>query len=124
MSGESTVLSVQSDRGPVEAAESVPAQAVFEALADPDCRCIIRAVAEVPLTANECVRACDIPLSTTYRKLEMLAAAGFVEEGLRIRRDGKHASEYRQRFDRVDVVVDDEGELDVTVSSRTGPLTP
>ena len=95
-------------------------QTVFDALADPDCRCILRAVGSAALTASECSESCDLPLSTTYRKLERLAAAGLVEEQLRLRRDGKHASQYRRRFDGVHVAVDDDGTFDVDVELRSG----
>lgn len=121
MSSESPPLAVASDHRP---AEETDLQAVFEGLADPDCRRVLRAVDEVAMTASECARACDVPLSTTYRKLELLADAGLVEEQLRLRRDGKHASEYRRRFDQICVSVDDDGAFQVAVSPQSGSRAP
>ena len=101
------------DRGPSRPRGDVPT--VLDALGDPDCRRVIRAVAGDALTASECADDCDIPLSTVYRKLELLTEARLVDEGLRIRRDGKHASEYRLNFESVCVGVDEEGSLTLTV---------
>ena len=124
MSSESPPLVIAGDHRPVEDAEDTELQAVLEGLADPDCRRDLHAVAEVALTARECARACDVPLSTTYRKLELLTDAGLVEEQLRLRRDGKHASEYRRRFDEVCVSVDGEGDFAVAVSPRADSRAP
>lgn len=46
-------------------------QAVLDALDDPDCREILRAIDE-PMTASEISDATDIPSSTVYRKLDLL----------------------------------------------------
>lgn len=92
---------------------------MFDALGDPDCRRVLRAVADDALTASECAEAVDVPLSTTYRKLDLLAEAGLVEERIRLRRDGKHANEYRPHFASVCVSLADDGDFDVTVSRGT-----
>lgn len=90
-------------------------QAVLDALGDPDCRAILQAVGPAALTASECSDACDLPLSTTYRKLELLTATDLVREELRIRRDGKHANQYRRRFEAVTVDLMDDDTFDVSV---------
>lgn len=64
------------------------------ALRDKDCRAILDATSDEALSASELSEACDLPLSTTYRKLETLTDAGFLEERTRIGTSGKHASEY------------------------------
>ena len=58
-------------------------QAVFEALADPDCRMIVGTAVD-PMTANELAEACEIPLSTTYRKIDRLTATPLLEERTRL----------------------------------------
>lgn len=81
-------------RGP-----EVDSESVLAALDDPDCRKLLEATTDEALTAQELVDRCDIPRSTTYRKVEQLAEAGLLEEDVRLRRDGKHASEYRRSFE-------------------------
>lgn len=83
-------------------------QAVLDALDDPDCRAIIRAIDE-PMTASEISDATDIPSSTVYRKLDLLDEAGLVAASTRIRPDGHHASVYKADFDAVVVSRSDDG---------------
>ena len=92
---------------------------VLDALDDPTCRRLLRATGETALSASELSERCDVPLSTTYRKLELLTEVGLLDERIRIRRSGKHTSEYRRRVDDVLVSVHDDG-LDVHVSSDDG----
>lgn len=111
MSGDSTAVAVAPTAEPTETAGD-QLHAVLDALGDADCRAILRAVGSVALTANECSEACDLPLSTVYRKLDLLTEAGLVDERLRIRRDGKHANQYRRCVESVAVDVPAEGGLD------------
>lgn len=78
-------------------------QQLLDALDDADCRGILDATRDDALTANELSEAEDLPLSTAYRKLELLTEAGLLEERTRIRQSGKHASEYTRVVD--DVVI-------------------
>lgn len=125
MSGDSTAVAVA---GPAEPAEPERdrLQTVLDALGDADCQAILRAVGSAALTANECSDACNLPLSTAYRKLELLTEAGLVDERLRIRRDGKHANQYRRRVEAVTIEVPADGDLDVAVqpASELDPPTP
>ena len=90
-------------------------QAVLEALNDPDCREIVSALSE-PMTAEEISDATDIPLSTTYRKLDVLTEAALLEEGVDIRADGQHASQYVVSFDEVVIGLSDGREFGVDIS--------
>jgi len=117
MSGDSSAASVTSGPRRGHDGSAVDGREVLDVLGDPDCRDLLRAMGASALTASECSEACDLPLSTTYRKLERLSAAGLVVEGLRIRRDGKHASQYRRRFSDVVVELDDDGAFGVEVHS-------
>ncbi|ELY70924.1 winged helix-turn-helix domain-containing protein [Natrinema versiforme] len=95
--------------------DPIDPQAVLAALDDDACRAILEATAEESLTATEVSEKCDIPMSTAYRKVEMLTEAELVDEQVRINTSGKHATEYRKSFDDVLVSVADEGiEIEMT----------
>lgn len=95
---------------------SVDSEAVLAALDDPDCRALLEATAEEALTAGELTERCDIPRSTTYRKVEQLTDAGLLEERVRLSSDGKHASEYRRCFEDVTVSLCDAEGITVGLS--------
>lgn len=92
-------------------------QDVLDALDDPECRAIISELDE-PMTASEISDASDIPLSTTYRKLELLTEASLLSEGVEIRPDGQHASTYELDFKEVIIGVTDDQEFDVSIARR------
>ncbi|MBP1921850.1 DNA-binding transcriptional ArsR family regulator [Halorubrum alkaliphilum] len=95
--------------------EEPPAVAdVLDALADDAARRIVAALSE-PKTASELSEECDVPLSTTYRKLEDLVDASLLTESTDIRRDGQHTTRYSVAFEevRVSIDADADGELSV-----------
>jgi DNA-binding transcriptional ArsR family regulator len=96
------------------AAEAPAPQDVFAALDDPDCREILRRL-DTPMAAKELSEACDIPQSTTYRKLDLLDEASLVEERTEIREDGRHTARYVANFDEISVSLDDDGSLDLAI---------
>jgi DNA-binding transcriptional ArsR family regulator len=96
-------------------------QQLLDALDDADCRAILDATREEALTANEVSEAHDLPLSTTYRKLDLLTEAGLLEERTRIRQSGKHASEYARLVDDVVISLGPRGETEVRVSREKSP---
>ncbi len=89
-------------------------QPVLDALDDPDCRIIIEHL-EKPMTAGEVSEECDIPMSTTYRKLDLLSEAKLLAEGVEVRQDGHHATRYRTDFENVVVSLTDDRTLDVSI---------
>ncbi|MFB6096324.1 MAG: helix-turn-helix domain-containing protein [Haloferacaceae archaeon] len=89
-------------------------QSVLDALDDPDCRTIVRQLDE-PKTAAQVGEECDIPMSTVYRKLELLSEASLLTEGTEIRADGHHATTYRVGFERVTVELAEDRSLEVTI---------
>ncbi|MFC7057077.1 helix-turn-helix domain-containing protein [Halovenus salina] len=91
-------------------------EALLGALEDEDCRAILEATTDEALTANELSESCDLPLSTAYRKLELLTETGLLEEQLRISRNGKHTSEYARSVEDVHVSLDSDIELSITRS--------
>ena len=93
-------------RDPSRDPEPPSVDEVLDALADDAARQIVAALTE-PKTASELSEECDIPLSTTYRKLEMLTDASLLSESTDIRRDGQHTTRYSVSFDAVTVTVDD-----------------
>ncbi|MES3159994.1 MAG: helix-turn-helix domain-containing protein [Halorubrum sp.] len=95
--------------------EEEPAAAdVLDALADDAARRIVVTLSE-PKTASELSEECEIPLSTTYRKLETLVDASLLSESTDIRRDGQHTTRYSVAFDELSVAIDDEGDRTLTV---------
>ncbi|QAU13929.1 ArsR family transcriptional regulator [Halorubrum sp. BOL3-1] len=98
-------------RDPSREPEPPPVEEVLDALADDAARRIVAALTE-PKTASELSEECDIPLSTTYRKLEKLTDAALLSESTDIRRDGQHTARYSVSFDAVTVSVDDGAEND------------
>ena len=83
---------------------------ILAALDDADCRGLLAETADETLTASELAERCGLPLSTTYRKLELLTEAGLLDEQTRLRQTGKHVNEYALRVDDITVSVDaDEG---------------
>lgn len=90
-------------------------EAVLDALDDEACRDIIKAL-EDPMTASEISNATDVPLSTTYRKLEQLDEASLLEAQTEIRDDGHHTTRYRQAVDAVLIDLDDDREFEVAIS--------
>lgn len=91
-------------------------QDVLTALDDPDCRAILEATTDESLTAAEIGEACDLPSSTAYRKIDALDEANLLVEELRIRRSGKHVSEYTCGVEDVNVSFD--GGVELSVSHR------
>ncbi|PAU82727.1 transcriptional regulator [Halorubrum salipaludis] len=95
---------------------------VLDALADDDARRIVSALSE-PKTASDISEECDIPLSTTYRKLELLTEASLLAESTDIRRDGQHTTRYSVSFETVTVSIDEEDdrefEIEFTRPERT-----
>jgi DNA-binding transcriptional ArsR family regulator len=93
---------------------------VLDALDDPDCRAIVESLGD-PMTANEISETCDVPLSTCYRKLELLTEASLLEEQVEIRADGQHTTRYAIAFDEVRIALDEERSIEVAIKRRTKP---
>ncbi|WP_423750588.1 helix-turn-helix domain-containing protein [Salinirarus marinus] len=102
-------------RDPLSGDETPDLQSVLNALDDADCRTIIRHLDE-PMTATEVSEECDIPMSTTYRKLDLLADASLLSEATEIRPDGHHATRYEIDFDEVCFGLTESQDLDVSIS--------
>ena len=105
-------------RDPLGREEPPDLETVLDALDDADCRTIIRHLDE-PMTASEVAEACDIPMSTTYRKLDLLSEASLLDEGTQVRSDGHHTTQYRLAFEEVSFGLDDARDLTVSIERPT-----
>lgn len=91
----------------------------FEILEDAACRNIIEATSERRLSAKEIADTCDLPTSTTYRKLDHMTEAGLLEEGIRIKKSGKHTSEYGCVMQDVTVSIGGDGGINLRVETSS-----
>lgn len=105
-------------REPAKADGSPELQTILDALDDQGCRAIVSAI-DRPMTADEIAEAADIPLSTTYRKLDLLAEASLLDEGVEIRADGQHASCYSVSFEEVCFRLSESGEFETDIARRS-----
>jgi predicted transcriptional regulator len=85
---------------------------VLDALQDEDCRAFITRL-ETPMTASELSEACEVPLSTTYRKLDRLTDASLLAERTEIRKDGQHTTRYAVDFQTVRIRLEEDRDLSV-----------
>lgn len=87
---------------------------VFQALEDQTCREIITELDE-PKTVAEIAQTCDVPLSTTYRKVERLDEASLITQRTEIRREGHHRVRYRVNFATIVVLLSQNQSLDLEI---------
>lgn len=92
----------------IEQSTEVDEEALLTALQDEDCQAIVRAVEDEALSATELADTCDLPTSTTYRKLDTLTDAALLDERLRLSTSGSHEREYVT------------GRVDLTISVEAG----
>jgi predicted transcriptional regulator len=90
-------------------------QTVLDALGDPDCRTIAKLLTK-PMTASEISEATDVPLSTTYRKVELLTQASILEERTEIREGGHHTTKYVLDFESLRIAFSDDREFEVSIT--------
>jgi DNA-binding IclR family transcriptional regulator len=102
-------------RDPFAADAEPDLQSVLDALDDPNCRTIVQEI-DGAMTANEVSDVTDIPLSTTYRKLDLLTEASILEERTEIRSDGHHTTKYVLAFESVEIGLTDDREFEVSIS--------
>ncbi|AHG02452.1 IclR family transcriptional regulator [Halobacterium sp. DL1] len=102
-------------RAPFDSEEAPDLQDVLDALDDEGCRRIIE-VLEEPMTAKQVADASDVPLSTTYRKLDLLTDAALLEERAVLQPDGHHTTEYALVFEEVVIQLAEDRTLDVGIA--------
>lgn len=101
--------------------ESVSVDEVLEGLADEHCRALLRAM-DAPRNAADLSERTEVPVSTTYRKLEQLETATLIDDRIQIRSDGRHTSLYHPNFQRIVITLTDELELECQIvrAAETG----
>jgi len=83
---------------------------------------ILRRTRNTPMSAKELSEACDISISTVYRRVERLVDSGLLAERRIPQPDGNYYSMYEAQLDELTVTLTDDG-FEVTVSERgTGNL--
>jgi len=103
-----------------DAMSRADASRLLAALDDADCRAVLGATTRGPRSASELSEACDIPLSTLYRKLELLTDVGFLDERVRLSSAEKHPNEYVRRIDAITVSIGGEGDVTLDVRGVDG----
>lgn len=88
----------------------------LETLADPRSRAIIAAVAQDRRSVSEISEYCDLPLSTSYRKVDTLVENDILEDTLRINSAGRHEQEYTLSKESVSAVFRVDDAVDIRVS--------
>ena len=101
-------------RDPHQTEDAPALQEVLDALDDPVNRTIVKQL-DSPMTASEISEACDVPLSTTYRKLEILTEASLLRETTQIRKDGRHTSRYLVDFEGLGIHLSEDREFSVYI---------
>ncbi|MFC4552915.1 MULTISPECIES: winged helix-turn-helix domain-containing protein [Halorussus] len=101
-------------RDPAIVEDAPDLQDVLDALDDPNCRAIVRQLDE-PMTASELADATDIPLSTVYRKVDLLSEASLLAELTEVRSDGHHTTRYTLDFESVTLALTDDREFAVAI---------
>lgn len=94
------------------------ARGVLAALNDEGCRAILRATDDGALSASEIGETCDLPLSTTYRKLNHLTDAGLLAKRIHVNSSGNHHNEYLRTVEDVFVSFDPDGAEVAVAGSR------
>lgn len=117
----SDAVSIEATPGDSVTEEPSQLSAVFEALGDATCRTILRVLrqSEQSMTVQELARLTDVSLTSMYRKLEKLEEAGLVEEHDELDEDGHRRSRYRSDIDQIEVALESDG--DVAVSLYSSP---
>jgi DNA-binding transcriptional ArsR family regulator len=105
---------VRSDGPPPQPDTDADVQDVLDALSDADCRRILADLDE-PRTATEVSERCDLPRTSTYRKLSALSEAELVDEEVEVRADGNHATRYVRHVSGVLVAYDGESSFSMDV---------
>jgi predicted transcriptional regulator len=103
--------------------QGVDLQDVLDALEDESARDIVLSLTE-PMTASEVSETCDVSLSTTYRKLDLLTDAELLDERTEIRSDGHHTTRYLVDFEAVTVALTDGDSREFDVEIQRPPRAP
>lgn len=93
--------------------------AILTALEDEYCRTILESMSGSFSTAQQVSERCDMPISTTYRKLNKLVEVGLVDTSIRLRRSGHHTKEFAKGFQALTVRMDGPEGMFIEIDTRS-----
>lgn len=91
--------------------------AVFDVLDDETCRTIVSEL-DNPMTARQIADEANIPISTTYKKLEKLTNTPLLAETTELHAEGHHRSLYFVNFEQLVVRLDHQREFAVDIKPK------
>jgi predicted transcriptional regulator len=91
--GETTGRHVTKEHGP-QSDNPMDLESILEVLQDDDCRQLLDVIDTDPQTTKELAKRSDIPLSTVYRKLDLLIDSNIIEKTSKIAPNENHAAAY------------------------------
>lgn len=94
------------------------AQPVLTALQDEYCQQILGEINTTALSVEELVSRLDLSVSTTYRKVELLTDSTLVRESIKLNTTRGHHSVYVRVAEDVDLTVQQDGCIEITVTFR------
>ncbi|MFB6165325.1 MAG: helix-turn-helix domain-containing protein [Haloarculaceae archaeon] len=94
--------------------------AVFAALGDEKCRCILAAIEDEAMTVKEISDCCDVSPSTAYRKVDKLRQASLVERHTKLTNRGKHPDEFVPCVERIRIDIAGAGDGSGADDDSTG----
>lgn len=94
-----------------------PSPDIIEAFTESESRAIMQATFDGARSAKEISDRCELPLSTTYRKLDHLTSLGILEEGIEIQPGSNHTTTFTLCIDGIGVTITDDG-VEFRVSRR------
>lgn len=102
------------------------ASPVLDHLGDATCRTILGVLADrgYPMTAQEVAAATEVSLTSVYRKLDQLVAAGLVVDNAEVDPDGHRRTRYSLAADHIEVGLHATEGLDVTLFRAAAGFRP
>ena len=105
---------------PVSDEDNPPIEQILEALGDPDSQTILEETTS-PMTAKEIAENKDIPISTLYRKLDLLSSATLLRELHTVHQERGRITRYQRNFTNIHIFASDNGKLDVEMNRPKRP---
>ncbi|MDH5463696.1 MAG: ArsR family transcriptional regulator [Nitrosopumilus sp.] len=94
--------------------ESESKESFLEVLSDKYCRSILEAIMDMPKSAIEVSREKSIPLSTVYRRIQLLHDSKMIQTSGVITEEGKRLFLYKSKIKEINTSFHD-GKIDVNI---------
>lgn len=109
-------------KGQIGVTDEADEDEILTLLEDQYAQVILQQTRNNAMSAKEISEACDISISTVYRRTERLIECGLLAEQRVTQVDGNHYSLYEARVDELTIRLTDDG-FDITISEKpTGDL--